>query len=218
MYRAVLFDFGHTLFDSLDPAEHARAFSAATGTAVDAAALADTWAEIRRRSFLAEEIAKQRDLSPERHRECWLALLAPLDDLAPGLAAHVYAGESSAVGWTPYVDSMPVLSTLSDRGVRIGVVSDTGWDIRPVFVKHGLDEFIDVYVLSYEHGAVKPAPKLFHHACDELGVPYAETVMVGDNHLTDGGAAAAGCSALILPHVAGGQPRGLDAVVKLLET
>jgi putative hydrolase of the HAD superfamily len=216
MLRAVLFDFGHTLFDSVDPAEHTRTFEETTGIAVDTAALAAAWQEIRRRSFLPEELAKQRDLSAERHRECWMALLAPLDALAVGLAAHVYEGESSPAGWRPYPDAGPVLTELGDRGVPIGVVSDTGWDVRTVFTEYGLDEFVAHYVMSYQHGVTKPAPQLFTAACDALGVAPHETVMVGDNHLTDGGAAAAGLTALVLPHVGGGEARGLDAVVRLI--
>lgn len=217
MLRAVLFDFGHTLFDSVDPAEHTRTFLAATGIAVDTARLAETWQEIRRRSFLPEELAKQRDLSAQRHRECWMELLAPLDVLAAGLAEHVYEGESSPRGWRPYRDSRPVLAALRDRRVPIGVVSDTGWDVRTVFVEYGLDEFVDTYVMSYEHGATKPAPQLFVAACDALGVVPAETLMVGDNHLTDGGATAVGCTALVLPHVASGEPRGLDRALRLVD-
>jgi putative hydrolase of the HAD superfamily len=215
MLRAVLFDFGHTIFDSVDPLEHSRTFMAATGVEVEAAALAAQWAEIRRRSFLPEELAKQRDLSAERHRECWMDLLAPLDALAAGLAAHVYEGESSPRGWRPYPDAAPVLEALADRDVPVGVVSDTGWDVRTVFGAYDLDRFVQTFVMSFEHGATKPAPVLFHTACDALGVAPHETLMVGDNHLTDGGAAAAGLTALVLPHVETGEARGLDVVVPL---
>src|SRR5256885_10630158 len=132
MYHAVLFDFGHTLFDSIDPSEHTRAFHEATGVEIDSDELARVWSEIRRRSFLREELAKQRDLSAERHRECWMALLAPLDGLAVGLAAHVYEGESSPRGWVPYPDARRVLEALAARDIPMGVVSDTGWDVQTV--------------------------------------------------------------------------------------
>ncbi|MCU1428352.1 MAG: hydrolase [Actinomycetia bacterium] len=216
MYRAVLFDFGHTLFDNVDPAEHTRTFEAATGVRVDTAELASVWAQIRRQSFLPEELAKQRDLSAELHRSCWMELLAPLDVLAIGLAAHVYEGESSPRGWRPYPDTHDVLAGLAARNVPIGVVSDTGWDIRGVFVEYGLDKFVGTYVMSYEHGATKPAPALFLSACDALRVAPRDTLMVGDNHLTDGGAAVAGLGALVLAHVDDGEPRGLEAALALV--
>jgi HAD superfamily hydrolase (TIGR01509 family) len=216
--RAVLFDFGHTLFDSADPADHTRTFLDATGVDVDTAELLAVWQQARERSFLAEEIAKQRDLSAERHRECWMDLLAPLDALASGLAAHVYEQEISPGGWRPYPDAAEVLDVLTTRHVPIGVVSDTGWDVRPVFEAYDLDRYIGTYVMSYQHGATKPAPQLFHAACDALRVEPGATLMVGDNHLTDGGAAAAGLSALVLPHVPLGARRGLDVVLRVVDT
>jgi putative hydrolase of the HAD superfamily len=217
MLRAVLFDFGHTIFDSVDPAEHTRTFHEATGVAIDTAQLAEAWQEIRRRSFLPEELAKQRDLSAERHRECWMDLLAPLDALAAGLAEHVYEGESSPRGWRPYPDVTRVLGYLQEWNVPMGVVSDTGWDVRTVFREYDVDRFVDTYVMSYQYGVTKPAPELFLAACDALGVAPSETLMVGDNHLTDGGAVAVGCTALVLPHVAPGEPRGLDCVLRLVD-
>jgi putative hydrolase of the HAD superfamily len=216
MIAAVLFDFGHTLFDTVDPAEHARTFAAISGVTVDPDELAQAWADVRRRSFLPEELAKQRDLSAERHRTCWMDLLAPLDAIGQGLAAHVYEAESSPRGWRPYPDARDVLEALTARRVPIGVVSDTGWDVRAVFEEYDLDRYVQTYVMSYQHGATKPAPQLFHAACAALGVAPGETLMVGDNHLTDGGAAAAGLLALVLPTVPTGARRGLDVVVPLV--
>ena len=100
--------------------------------------------------------------------------------------------------------------------VPVGVVSDTGWDIRPVFVHHGLDRFVDAFVLSCEHGDVKPAPGLFLAACAALGVAPEHTLMVGDNPLSDGGAVDAGMSTLLLPVAEPGRRRGLDAVLRLV--
>ena len=79
------------------------------------------------------------------------------------------------------------------------VVSDTGWDIRPVLDKHGLLEYFAGLVLSYEHGAAKPAPQLFAAACEQLGVDAADALMVGDNALTDGGAIESGVRVYLLP-------------------
>ena len=52
-------------------------------------------------------------------------------------------------------------------------MSNIGWDLRPVFRAHGLDAFVDAYVLSYEHGIQKPDGRLFRAACeaDRAGSP-----------------------------------------------
>jgi FMN phosphatase YigB (HAD superfamily) len=50
-----------------------------------------------------------------------------------------------------------------------------------------------------------------------MGVSPAETLMVGDNHLPDGGAVVAGLTVLLLPPVPGGAERGLRHVLSLVD-
>jgi HAD superfamily hydrolase (TIGR01549 family) len=96
------------------------------------------------------------------------------------------------------------------------VVSDTGFDIRPALAKHGLLDFFAGLVLSYEHGAAKPAPQLFAAACEHLGVGAEDALMVGDNALTDGGAIESGVRVYLLPAQHAPGPRGLEAVLRLV--
>lgn len=93
----------------------------------------------------------------------------------------------------PYLDAAEVLAALRERGVAVGVVSDIGWDLRPVFRAHGLDRYVDTYALSYEHGVRKPDRRLFAAACTVLGADPARTLLVGDDRRADGGAADLGC-------------------------
>lgn len=198
-FDAVVFDFGHTLFDSKPPSSRAAEFRDATGQELDEEALAAVLATIRERSRQPDELAKGRDLSAALHRKCWLELLAPLDELAPGLALFNYELESSARGWEPYPDARPVLTELRRRGIPVGILSDCGWDVREVFKLYGLDELVRSFDLSYEHGVCKPAPEIFRAACSQLSVDPSRALMVGDSPLTDGGAAAVGMMTLVLP-------------------
>lgn len=215
-FGAVLFDCGHTLFGTLDSSAHCVAYAARHGIDIDRVEveqmLAAAWIEAR----TPEEIAKGRDLDPERHRACWLALYAPLDEVAPGLAEHLYVLETGSDGWRPYPDTRPVLAALQTAGVRIGVVSDTGWDIRPLFQHADLDRFVGTYVLSYEHQRTKPASDLFWRACADLGVEPGHALMVGDTAAADGGAALIGMPVLLLPHHHDGDDRGLELVLRLV--
>src|SRR5207248_2790167 len=73
-------------------------------------------------------------------------------------------------------------------------------DIRPAFTTRGWDAYVDTFVLSFEVGSVKPEPEIFRKAVRDLGVPAAETLMVGDSEEADGGARALGCEfALVDP-------------------
>ena len=87
----------------------------------------------------------------------------------PGLYDALYDRHMSPAAWRPYPDAAEVLGALRTSGARVGVVSNIGWDLRPVFRAHGLDALVDAYVLSYEHGIQKPDPQLFHIACTLVG-------------------------------------------------
>lgn len=216
MTRAVLFDFGDTLFRRAGEAEGIVEIGAAHDCPIDPDAAAAIWQQIHDQAKTPEEIALARDLSPEAHRREWTRLFSMADVLLPGMGRALYERETNPEKWIPYPDTEACLSALKARGLALGVVSDTGWDVRSVFSIRGLDRFIDGWVLSYEHGAVKPAPQLFRTACEDLGVEPEAAFMVGDNALTDGGAAAVGIPTLILPQVPEGAPRGLSCLERLL--
>ncbi len=213
--EAVLFDFGETLFSRGDGADAIVTEARKLGAEVDRSRAAALWDEIQERGRTPEEMAKGRDLSPEAHRQCWTALYAIADVVAVGIGEALYEREISPTGWTPVTDAEPTLRALRDKGVGIGVVSDAGWDIRPVFAHHGLLGLVDSFVVSYEHGRVKPDAELFRTACKSLGSEPARTLMVGDNPVSDGGAVGAGLRVLLLPVADPSQPRGLDAAVLL---
>ena len=96
-------------------------------------------------------------------------------------------------------------------------MSNIAFDLRPLFAAHGLGDLIDTYALSFEHGRTKPAPELFAAACAALGVTPQETLMVGDDPVTDGGAAAAGCQVHVLPAANGPGPRGFGPVLEVVD-
>jgi FMN phosphatase YigB (HAD superfamily) len=93
----------------------------------------------------------------------------------------------------------------------VAVVSNIGWDPRPVIAAYGLTDYLPVLVLSDERGVEKPDPRIFELAVAELGVPAQRSLMVGDNAATDGGAQAIGC-AFALVSSAADRPR--DALLR----
>jgi HAD superfamily hydrolase (TIGR01509 family) len=102
--------------------------------------------------------------------------------------------------WTPYPDAEAALKAAAERGLKVGVLSNIAFDIRPAFTARGWDAYVDEFVLSFEVGAVKPELEIFRKAVESLGVPAIETLMVGDSEEADGGARALGCEfALVDP-------------------
>ena len=209
-FRAVLFDFGDTLFHSPSGADVIAEAGADEETA------ARMWDEIWAASKTAEELAKKRDTSPEAHRAAWSSLFSRADAVAEGLSQLLYDRVMDPINWVPYPDAGAVLRGLDDAGVKVGVVSNIATHLGPVFSKYELDAYVDSYVHSFEHAAEKPAPALFSAACQALRTSAADTLMVGDSHLADGGAVLAGMTTLLLPPVPAGQSRGLEVVLKLV--
>ncbi|GAB2971756.1 HAD-IA family hydrolase [Streptomyces pseudoechinosporeus] len=158
-----------------------------------------------------------RDKSAELHRAAYTGVSrqVPLPD--PALHDALYDRHMTPAAWRPYPDTAEVLGALRERGVAVGVVSNIGWDLRPVFREHGLDPYVDAYVLSYEHGIQKPDPRLFATACDALGVDPRDALMVGDDRRADGGAATLGCAVHFVDHLPVTQrPDGLRPVLDLI--
>jgi putative hydrolase of the HAD superfamily len=219
-FRAVLFDAGDTLIRLSGSGEvllH-RAAEALGTDGLPPAEVTAVWRRVLDRAGTAEELAKGRDLSTDRHHEVWTALYsaAGCERLAPGLSEALYALTVDARSWEAFPDTLPTLRELRARGVPVGVVSDTGFDLRPAMDLLGLSRWVDTVVMSFEHGACKPAPTTFLTAAAQLGVEPADILMVGDNPLTDSGAVAAGMCVFLLPRPAATGPRGLGHVLSLV--
>jgi HAD superfamily hydrolase (TIGR01509 family) len=218
-FQAVLFDAGDTLIRLSGSGESLLHEAAGTlGVALDPADVGRVWTRVLDRSSTAEELAKGRDLSAARHREVWTALYtaAGCERLVPGLSAALYALTVSADSWEAFPDTVPTLAAVREKGMRIGVVSDTGFDLRPAMDALGISPYLDAVVMSFETGVCKPAATVFRTACDQLGIDPARTLMVGDNPLTDSGAVNAGLYAFLLPPPPKTGPRGLGQVLRLL--
>ena len=216
--RAVLFDWGDTLFESPHAPTVIREAALAGGIAMPDDEARRIWDDLWAAGKTAEEHAKGRDLSRDAHRDVWTALFARANDRVPGIDQVLYRRVMDSAGWIPYPDAEPTLRALRERGVKIGIVSNHAYDLRPYFAAKDLDRFIDAYAISYEIGAPKPDARIFREACRRLGSRPEETLMVGDDPVSDAGAGAAGLQVYVLPaHAMAGTARGLERVVELVD-
>ncbi|MFF1547454.1 HAD family hydrolase [Streptomyces sp. NPDC058291] len=227
--KSVLFDFSGTLFRIESTESWLRSVLRTAGVAMPGPELAEKARALETAGALPgghpparvpdelAELWRVRDVSAESHRAAFTGLCrqVPLPD--PALYDALYDRHSEPAAWSPYPDARAVLSGLRERGLRVGVVSNIGWDLRPVFREHGLDAYVDAYTLSYEHGVQKPDARLFTIACEALGADPRETLMVGDDRQADGGAAALGCAVHFVDHLPAAQrPDGLRPVLGLV--
>jgi HAD superfamily hydrolase (TIGR01509 family) len=222
---AVLFDFHGTLMQVEDAVAWVIAAAAACGKQLEqvrATALADRLVMVGRAGgplphrvppHLAEVWA-DRDLSEAAHRAAYTGLAQSVDCGLEGLPEALYERLLVPEGWRPYADTVDTLAALHGAGIPVAVVSNIGFDIRPIVRAHGFHDLIDSYVLSYEVGRCKPDRAIFEYACASLGVPPDKALMVGDT-AADGAAVRAGCRAYLVPAADAGAANGLGAVLSL---
>ena len=217
-FRAVLFDWRGTLVDDPPHEWWVREALLRAGRAADEARVRELSDALRLAAELSEVVDGEAgcDCSAAAHR-AWSLMFFRLAGLDDALALALYDLDLEATSHPFYSDTATVLHALRERGCRVAVVSDIHFDLRPEFARAGLEDLVDAFVLSFEHGVQKPDPRVFEIALDALGVEAADALMVGDRASHDGAAIAAGIATWLLP--AGGivdGVRGLDRVLALV--
>ena len=111
--------------------------------------------------------------------------------------------------WEPHTladpDALPLFTALKERGLKIGVLSNTMWPRafhEEVFARDGLLEFIDAGVYTSELPVGKPHADAFRAAMSALGLENpAECIFVGDRIWDDiHGSQSVGMHGVFLPH------------------
>jgi putative hydrolase of the HAD superfamily len=200
--EAVVFDLLFTLVHpGTYPGGTGRVGWMANMLGVDAAALGTRWAAFEP----VLEAGRAKDgadgLGPE---------LAWVRAVAAELGVAVSAGELARIDadWDltrrvalldPPPSTIAALVALRERGIRLGVLSNTharelrAWDRSP------LAALVDVVAFSHEIGACKPDPATYAHVLGQLGVHATAAAFVGDGSSDELlGARAAGFGLVIL--------------------
>ena len=191
MIRAVIFDWGGTLtpWHTVEPIE---AWLAAVGDA-----------DLARRLHEAENAVWVR--SRDEHRS------ATLEEVfaAVGVTHTEEMLAAFHAWWEPHTlldpDGLEVLSGLRERGIRVGVLSNTIWPRsvhEQIFVRDEVAHLIDGAVYTSEIPWTKPHPEAFRAALAAVQVSDPRTaVFVGDRPYDDiSGAKAVGMRAVLVPH------------------
>ena len=120
----------------------------------------------------------------------------------PGLdacAQELFDEWASCHHFSLYDDVAAVFRALTDRGIRIGLISNTHRSLASFQAHFELEAFVAGAISSSEHGFLKPHASIFRAALDLLDVAPGESVMVGDNPAQDiAGALAVGMRAVLL--------------------
>jgi len=198
--RAVIFDWGGTLtpWHSIDLGELWLSVCARHYPAEEAAAIAT--------AIRAAEVDLWR-LGEQSHQS------ASLDHIfeKAGVTASDDFLASYFTAWDPHTltdpDVPPLLHELRQRGIKVGVLSNTMWPRRAheqIFVRDEVLELIDGAVYTSEIDWVKPHPEAFRAAMAAVGeTDPAACVFVGDRPYDDiHGAKSAGMRAVLIANSA----------------
>lgn len=195
--EAVLFDWGGTLTPwhtvDIEAGWRAAAEHVDTARAVELAAAL----------LAAEDTVWER--ARDEHRSATLAEVCALAEVTLGEAAVA----AYRAHWEPHTfldpDVPDLLAGLRERGIRVGVLSNTIWPREhheEMFARDGVLELFDGAVYTCEIPWTKPHPEAFLAAMTAAGgTDPARCVFVGDRLFDDVyGAQNAGMRAVHIPH------------------
>ena len=168
-----------------------------------------------------------REAAPDRHEEVTVALVAAAERIwARSREEHRSAtleeicrlaeiayDEARLAGYRGFwehathtdPEAPALLRWLRERGLRIGVLSNTVWPRawhEEIFARDGIADLLDGAVYTSEIPWTKPAPEAFRAAMEAVGVQDPDAcVFVGDRLFDDiYGARNAGMRAVLVPH------------------
>lgn len=128
----------------------------------------------------------------------------------PGVApcaVEVYEEWATNHHFEMYSDVPGVLRQIAERGIRIGLISNSHRCLASFQSHFELEGLISAAVSSSQHGYLKPHPSIFQAALQLLAVPADEAIMVGDSLGQDiAGARRVGMRAVLVRRGAADQP------------
>ena len=205
LWRTLIFEFGKK-----ENSAQRRELRADYGVA----ALAEMGESVDRAEFykvfvdLSDDITAGHDDEKDLHFGEWISLgLSRIDSGLPdrigifGVAAVGAAIDKSFIDSPPTLldGAMEMLDAIAERGLRIGMVTNTGLTsggtFRDWFADIGLLKRFSHIAYSNEMGTAKPNRLMFDATLRALGVEHKRALHVGDNLYSDvAGAAAIGMS------------------------
>lgn len=124
-------------------------------------------------------------LSEESSRTFWTFLyrrfLQELGHEDEALVERLFSVFTSTSTYRLYDDVLPVLGELSERGYRLGLISNFERWLEEMLVELEVGHVFDVAVISGIEGVEKPDASIYERALDKAGVEAGRAVHVGDS-------------------------------------
>jgi putative hydrolase of the HAD superfamily len=196
-YRGVIFDLYGTLIDGWDISQSRER---TTELARALGAPLEPFQELMEQTYTERATAALGDLRSMLVELCRRIGHTPRPAQLDR-AARLRLEQFRAVLRDPREETPSVLTTLRDRGLRVGVISDSSSETPEIWPTLGWAAPIELALFSWTERRRKPAPELYHKALAGLGLEAAEALYVGDGGSHElSGANACGIRALRILH------------------
>lgn len=134
-------------------------------------------------SFVLDE-AQDHIYDPEIFIRYTRHIIERMGGRGPGLdacAREIYDEWAACQHFSLYDDVEPTLTELAERGLRLGLISNTHRSLTSFQSHFELEPLISAAISSSEHGFMKPHPSIFEAGLKLLGVAACDAMMVGDS-------------------------------------
>lgn len=161
--------------------------------------------------------------TPQRERDFfyeWYRIILRGEGITEGVEEK--ASTLTARLWTQakvlYPDTRPTLEYFRARGVRMGVISDTGRTLECTLRDLGIDEYFDSFTSSAAVGVGKPDPRIYRAALAATGARAERSLYVDDYDVEVEGARALGFTAFLIDRAGGaGGEWTIDSLERMAE-
>ena len=206
MIKAIFFDFYNTLI-SFDPPRQQLQVTACREFGIEVNPKAIPRGYWFADDFMSRENARSpiHRRSPEEERSFWADYEAIIlekagMEVSKELALRIFTrARQLDRKLILFDDVLPILNTLKNKGMVLGLVSNLNRGLDGHCQELGLTPYMDFALTSSEIGAEKPHPPIFLAALERAGVSASEAIHVGDQYHSDIlGAKSVGINPLLL--------------------
>jgi putative hydrolase of the HAD superfamily len=181
-YKAVIFDLFGTLVDNFKTSEYLQVLADMSAVLYTPA---PGFSKLWRETFYM-----RTDGTHKTHEESIRYICKELG--ARVSEEHVEQAATIRLGYSiktlkPRADTIPTIKQIKEMGYKVGLISDCSPETPKAWPVTPFKGIFDVTIFSCEAGVKKPDPRIYHMACDQLGVKPEDCLYVGDgssNELT----------------------------------
>jgi putative hydrolase of the HAD superfamily len=184
--KVVAFDLDDTLYNATELARQARI------NGLNAMINKGLKIDLKKAILILDEIVNEYGTNNSRHYNIFIRRInrfnpkidfIPADQKNKFVSAAVMAYHAQKIKLIkPFRDVIPGLKQIKELGIKTAIISD-GIPIKQYekILRLGIDELIDLVVISDEIGVRKPNPKLFEYFLKKFGINGEDSLYVGDN-------------------------------------